>query len=265
MVFLRLYLIFFSLIALLSCRPLTKDGGVCTVAGSTSIQPFAEKLAEIYMEHHREVIINVQGGGSTAGIISVRGGAADIGTCSRELREEEKDLKEIVIAWDGIAVIVHPENKVQDISLSQLRDVFAGRIRYWSELEWVHRRIHFVTREEGSGTRNAFEEMVMHDIPISDEALVQDSNGSVREILAYDPHAIGYISYGVVDERVRALRIDGVEPNLETIKEKRYKLTRPFLFVTKEEPHGLVKDFIDFVLSPEGQQILEREGLVGIR
>ncbi len=263
--FLRLYLIFFFLIVLLGCRPSTKGEGVITVAGSTSVQPFAEKLAEIYMEHHRGVIINVQGGGSTAGIRSVRGEAADIGSSSRELREEEKDLKRIVIAWDGIAIIVHPKNNIHNLDLSRLRDIFAGRIRYWSELGWVHKSIHFVTREEGSGTRSAFEEMVMHGVPISDEALVQDSNGSVREIVAHDPHAIGYISYGVVDQRVKALGIDRIEPDLRTIKVKRYKLTRPFLFVTKKEPQGLARDFIEFILSFEGQKILEREGLVGIR
>ncbi|MEW6418273.1 MAG: phosphate ABC transporter substrate-binding protein [Nitrospirota bacterium] len=261
----RLFLIFFFLIIFLGCRLSGKEGVVCTVAGSTSVQPFAEKLAEVYMEHHRGLIINVQGGGSTAGIRSVRGDAANIGTCSRELREEEKDLQEIVIAWDGIAIIVHPKNIIHDLSLSQLRDIFAGKIKYWSEVGWVDKRIHFVTREEGSGTRSAFEEMVMHDVPISDEALVEDSNGSVREIVANDPHAIGYISYGVVDKRVNALSIDGVEPSLRTIKEKRYKLTRPFLFVTKAEPHGLARNFIDFILSSEGQGILEKEGLVGVR
>lgn len=261
----RLYLIFFFLIIFLGCRPSGKEGVVITVAGSTSVQPFAEKLAEIYMEHHRGLIINVQGGGSTAGIRSVRGDAADIGSSSRDLREDEKDLREIVIAWDGIAIIVHPKNNIHNLNLSQIRDIFAGKIKYWSELGWVHKSIHFVTREEGSGTRCAFEEMVMHDVPISDEALVQDSNGSVREIVAHDPHAIGYISYGIVDKRVNALSIDGVELNLRTIKEKRYKLTRPFLFVTKAEPHGLARDFIDFILSSEGQGILEREGLVGVR
>jgi phosphate transport system substrate-binding protein len=263
--FFRFCLIVLSLIILSGCRPSGKEGVVITVAGSTSVQPFAEKLAEIYMEHHRGLIINVQGGGSTAGIRSVRGEAADIGTCSRELMEEEKDLKRIVIAWDGIAIVVNPKNNIHNLNLTQIRDIFTGKIKYWSELGWVHKRIYFVTREEGSGTRCAFEEMVMHDVPISDEALVEDSNGSVREIVAHDPHAIGYISYGIVDKRVKALSIDGVEPNLGTIKEKKYKLTRPFLFVTNAEPHGLARDFINFILSSEGQGILEREGLVGIR
>ncbi len=259
------YLVSFILIAFLGCRPSTKEGAVITIAGSTSVQPFAEKLAEVYMGHHRGAIINVQGGGSTAGIRSVKGGAANIGSSSRELMKDEKNLKEFVIAWDGIAIIVHPENKLKDLSLGQLRDVFAGRIKYWSELGWVHKNIHFVTREEGSGTRNAFEELVMHDVSISDEALVEDSNGSVREIVAHDPNAIGYISYGIVDERVKALKIGGIEPNLETIKKKKYRLTRPFLFVTRVEPQGLAKDFIKFILSPGGQKILEKEGLVGIR
>ena len=263
--FFRSFLIVLSLIVLFGCRPSGKEGVVITVAGSTSVQPFAEKLAEIYMEHHRSLIINVQGGGSTAGIRSVRGEAADIGTCSRELMEEEKDLKRIVIAWDGIAIIVHPKNNIHNLNLNQIRDIFAGKIKYWSQLGWVHKSIHFVTREEGSGTRCAFEEMVMHDVPISNEALVEDSNGSVREIVAHDPHAIGYISYGIVNKRVKALSIDGIEPNLRMIKEKRYKLTRPFLFVTREEPHGLARDFVDFILSSEGQKILEGEGLVGIR
>ena len=263
--FFRSFLIVLSLIVLFGCRPSGKEGVVITVAGSTSVQPFAEKLAEIYMEHHRSLIINVQGGGSTAGIRSVRGDAADIGSSSRDLREDEKDLRETVIAWDGIAIIVHPKNNIHNLNLTQLRDIFAGKIKYWSELGWVHKSIHFVTREEGSGTRCAFEEMVMHDVPISDEALVQDSSGSVREIVAHDPHAIGYISYGIVDKRVNALSIDGVELNLRTIKEKKYEITRPFLFVTKEEPHGLVRDFIDFLLSSEGQRILEMEGLVGVR
>lgn len=263
--FLSLCLIFSILFSLLGCRPSTKEEKVITITGSTSVQPFVEKLAEIYMEHHRGVIINVQGGGSTAGIRSVRGKVADIGTCSRELREEEKDLNETVIAWDGITIIVHPENKVQDISLSQLRDVFSGKIRYWSELGWVHKRIHFVTREEGSGSRDAFEQMVMKKVLISDEALVQDSNGAVREIVAHDLYAIGYISYGIVDERVKALWVDGIEPNLTTIKEKRYELVRPFLCITKVAPKGLARDFIDFILSTEGQKILEKEGLVGVR
>jgi phosphate transport system substrate-binding protein len=235
-----------------------------TIAGSTSVQPFAEKLTEIYMEVHPDLIINVQGGGSTAGITSCRSGAAQIGTCSRELREDEKDLQRIVIAYDGIAIIVHPRNPIVNLTIEQLQGIFTGKTRSWSELGWKKAPLHFVTREEGSGTRDAFEHLVMGKKDISDEALVQDSNGSVREIIAHDPQAIGYISFGVINHQVKALSVNSITPTLETIKTKQYQLTRPFLFVTLDQISPATKKFIGFVLGTDGQRILEHEGLIGI-
>jgi phosphate transport system substrate-binding protein len=236
-----------------------------TIAGSTSVEPFVEKLTEIYMEVHPDMIINVQGGGSTAGITSCRSGAAQIGTCSRELRDDEKDLQRIVIAHDGIAIIVHPSNPITDLAIERLQGIFSGRIRSWSELGWVKKTIHFVTREEGSGTRDAFEHLVMGKQEISDEALVQDSNGSVREIIANNPQAIGYISFGVINHQVKTLSVNSVMPTLTTIKNKQYQLTRPFLFVTRDQISPSTKKFIGFVLGADGQRILEHEGLIGIR
>jgi phosphate transport system substrate-binding protein len=235
-----------------------------TIAGSTSVQPFAEKLTEIYMEVHPDLIINVQGGGSTAGITSCRSGAAQIGTCSRELRDDEKDLQRIVIAYDGIAIIVHPVNPITNLTIEQAQRIFSGTTRFWSELGWVRKPIHFVTREEGSGTRDAFEHLVMGKKEISDEALVQDSNGSVREIIANNPQAIGYISFGVVNHQVKALSVNSVVPTLKTIKSKQYLLSRPFLFVTRDQSSPATRKFIDFVLGTNGQRILEHEGLIGI-
>jgi phosphate transport system substrate-binding protein len=236
-----------------------------TIAGSTSVQPFAEKLTEIYMEVHPELIINVQGGGSTAGIKACQQGAAEIGTSSRELKKEESSLRRIVIAHDGIAIIVHPRNQVQNISVAELQGIFSGRIRTWDQLGWSRKPIFFVTREEGSGTRDAFENLVMKKMEISDKALVEDSNGSVREIIATNPWSIGYISYGVVSERVKALKVNGITPSHKTIKNHEYQLTRPFLFVTKAQITPLAQKFMDFVLGTDGQRILEHEGLVGIR
>jgi phosphate transport system substrate-binding protein len=235
-----------------------------TIAGSTSVQPFAEKLAEIYMEIHPKIVINVQGGGSTAGIKACREKAAEIGTSSRELHPDEGDLTRIVIAKDGIAVIVNPQNPVKAITTRQLQDIFSGKIRSWAELGWVDRPIYFVNREEGSGTRDAFETLVMKKREISDEALVQDSNGSVREIIANNPQAIGYISFGIVNHQVKALAVDGVQPTLPSIKNNHYTLTRPFIFTLPGPCTPLARQFVDFVLSPEGQAILEKEGLVGI-
>jgi phosphate transport system substrate-binding protein len=235
-----------------------------TIAGSTSVQPFAEKLAEIYMEVHPDVVINVQGGGSTAGIKACVQKAAQVGTCSRELKSEESNLERIVIAHDGIAIIVHPKNPVNNLTIEQLQGIFSGKTRSWSLLGWVDKPIFFVTREEGSGTRDAFEHLVMGKLDISDEALVQDSNGSVREIIANNPWAIGYISFGVVNKQVKALAVNSVIPTHKTIKNEQYKLTRPFLFVTLHQPSDLSQKFIDFVLGPDGQRILEHEGLIGV-
>jgi len=235
------------------------------VAGSTSVQPFAEKLAEVYMHRHPGVRIDVQGGGSSAGIYAATQGAADLGASSRELLGAEKKLLELAIAFDGIAVIVHPANPLTTITLAEIRQIFSGAAKNWKALGLPPHAIHLITREEGSGTREAFEHLVMNKQDITPAALVQDSNGSVREIVAGDPNAIGYISAGLVDNRVKALAIDGVLPTRENIKSHAYKLTRRFLFVARAAPAGPCKEFVDFVMGPDGQGILETEGLVGVK
>ncbi len=237
---------------------------VC-VAGSTSVQPFAEKLAEIFMHQHPEIRVDVQGGGSSAGIQAAVQGAANLGSSSRELLGDEKKLQEIPIAYDGIAVIVHPSNPLTNMSLEQLRQIFEGKTKDWRSLGLPPPPIHLITREEGSGTREAFEHLVMGKNEITPSALVQDSNGSVRELVAGDPNSLGYISAGLVDDRVKAVAIDGVSPTIENIKNHTYELRRRFLLVSRQAPAGACKDFVDFILSPQGQQILEKEGLVGIK
>ncbi len=239
-------------------------GRAICVAGSTSVQPFAEKLAEIFMHLHPEMRVDVQGGGSSAGIHAATHGAANLGASSRELLGPEKQLIEIPIAYDGIAVIVNPANSLADLQVDQIREIFAGQITNWRDLGLPPQAIDVINREEGSGTREAFEHLVMGKKEVSPAAMVQDSNGAVREIVAGDPNAIGYISAGLVDDRVKALTIEGVAPTVENIKNHTYKLRRRFLLVSREAVTGSCKNFIDFVLSPQGQQILEKEGLVGV-
>jgi phosphate transport system substrate-binding protein len=236
-----------------------------TVAGSTSVQPFAEKLAETYMSTHPGVSINVQGGGSTAGVRAAETGAAQIGMSSRHLKGTEESLHQVTIALDGIAIISNAANPVAGLTRAEVAAIFAGEISRWSQVGGRDRPIHFVTREEGSGTRGAFEEMVMGKREIAPRALVQDSNGAVREIVASDPDALGYISLGLVDRRVRAVAVDGVLPTHETIIAKRYAIVRPFLFLSREEPSGAARAFIDFVLGAEGQRLLGLEGLIPVR
>jgi len=235
------------------------------VAGSTSIQPFADKWAEVFMETRPNLGVSVQGGGSSAGIQACKSGACQIGMSSRELKADEKDLHEIVIARDGLAIIVHPSNPVRGIALLQVKQIFTGDLANWKYLGGPDREITVVTREEGSGTRGAFQELVMGKSRIFRGAITEDSNGTVREIVASDPHSIGFISLGLVNDRVRALALDGVEGNEASIRAGRYKLVRPFLFVTRGEPTGAAKAFIDFVLSDEGQALVKKEGLIPVK
>lgn len=247
-----------------SCRT-DRQGTEIVVAGSTSVQPFADKWAELFMEKRPGVVVNVQGGGSSAGIQAVRTGAANIGMSSRELKEEEKGLFEIEVARDGLAIIVHPSNPVENLTIDQVKSIFSGEITSWKTLNGRDKEITVVVREEGSGTRGAFQEMVMGKTRITKRAIVEDSNGTVREIVSRDPNSIGFISLGLVNEKVKAIALNGVFPSEEAILKKEYRLVRPFLFLTREEPQGLVKEFIDFVLSAEIQTLVHKEGLIPVR
>lgn len=238
-----------------------EEAGVI-VAGSTSVQPFSEALAEEYMRLNPGIIIDVQGGGSSAGIKSAQTNTADIGMSSRNLKEEEQSLWSVEIARDGLAVIVNPRNLITDLSLKQVQDIYSGVITNWKQLGGQDSEIHVITREEGSGTRSAFEDLVMNDIEINPRSIVQDSNGTVRQLVGDDPNAIGYVSLGLVNDKVIALKLDGVKATHDNVINGTYNLSRPFLFVTSSEPIGEVKKFIDFVLSDEGKKMLDAEGLV---
>ncbi len=258
----RYILIFIlSLILIIACQ---RQKAGLTLAGSNSITPFAELLAEEYMLLYLNTRIHVQDGGSTAGIVAVRNNAAHIGMSSRLLSSSEKDLIPITIAKDAIAVIVNPKNPVNNLSIHQIREIFSGKIKNWAEVGGVPNPIIVITREEGSGTRDSFQNMVMGKDEITLEALVQDASGTIRQLVADDPNAIGYISLGLVNEKIKPLKISGIEPNIENIENGKYILVRPFLFVLKTEPQCEVKSFINFVLSKKGQQLLAREGLVPV-
>ena len=249
------------LLGLLSACAQAKD---VVLVGSTSVQPYAEVLAEEYhILYPGAAEVDVQGGGSATGIMAVRSGVADIGMSSRALHDDEKDLWSKVIAKDGLAIIVNPANPVAGLTLEQVRDIYAAKITDWSEVGGPAAKIDVVTREEGSGTRDAFKEKVMgKEAGITPRAIVQASNGAVRQVVSSDPHAIGFISLGLVDTTVKALSLDGVTASRENILNGSYGLYRPFLFVLSAPPEGKAKDFIDFVMSSEGQRILEQNGLI---
>lgn len=252
----------FSVLFIL-CAGCQRSQGGLTVAGSTSVEPFAEILAEEYMARHSGEKIYVQGGGSSAGIQAVRSEAAQVGMSSRSLMPDEQDLIAIPIAYDAIAIIVNRMNPVNDLRIGQIRGIFSGKLTNWSEVGGRNHPITLFSREEGSGTREAFQHLMMGKTETSLAALIQDSNGAIRQVVADDPNAIGYLSLGLVDLRVKAVKIDDIEPNVENIKKQRYKIVRPFLFVFKAEPRAMAQNFLNYVLSPEGQRLLVQEGLVG--
>ncbi len=234
-----------------------------TLAGSTSVQPFAEMLAEEYAKKYPDrPAVNVQGGGSSAGARAAMSGAAQIGMMSRELAPTEKELTPIVIAHDAIALVVHPANPVSRLTKEQVKRIFAGEIVDWDAVGGPSGKINVVSREEGSGTRGAFDELVLKGADVAPRAIVQDSNGAVRQTVSQDKMGIGYISLGLVDNTVKAVTVDGVTPTVENARAGKYTLVRPFLFVYKGQMVPDAKAFADFVLGDEGQKILAAEGLV---
>jgi phosphate transport system substrate-binding protein len=240
------------------------------VVGSTSVQPVAEKLAEAYMKENPNVKINVQGGGSSVGITSAQQGTAQIGTSSKKLKaNESKGLSEFTIGNDGICVVVNTKNNVNGLTKEQLRDIFSGKITNWNQVGGADAKINVITREDGSGTRSGFEDMVMKadngsKVKILKTAIVQSSTEAVKQAVAQDPNAIGFISLANLDSAVKTLQVDGVAPSEQTVSDGKYPLSRPFLFLTKGTPTGETKAFIDWVLSPAGQAIVKSEKVVPV-
>jgi phosphate transport system substrate-binding protein len=256
-------LLLWLMLLLAACGP--SDAGGITVTGSTSVTPFAEHLAELYQKQHAGVAINIQGLGSSAGIRAALDGVAEIGMSSRDLQPDEADkLEQIVIARDALAVIVNPANPLAGLSTAQIQGIFGGQIRSWDALGGPSQPITIVSREAGSGTFSAFEELVMKGKPIASLALRQGSNGAIRQIVAQDPNAIGYISLGIVDATVKAMPIDDIEPSVAHVEAGTYKLVRPFLFVWRkgQSLSPLAQAFVAYVTGVEGQNELVQAGLV---
>jgi phosphate transport system substrate-binding protein len=246
--------------------------GQLQLAGSTTVQPLAEKLAEAFMAQNPDLTIEVQGGGSSVGVTSAGEGTVDIGMASREIKSSETDqfpnLKVFTIAYDGIAVATNPGTQLSGLTLEQVRAIFAGEITNFNEVGGPDADIVVVSREEGSGTRAAFEELVMtykdatgtsQSKPIYEKALLQQSNGQVRTTVATTPNSIGYLSFGFLDDSVAPVPVGGVAPTVDNAKNGSYPVVRPLNMLTNGEPGELAKAFLDFVLSPDGRAIVAEE------
>jgi len=250
--------------------------GTVVTAGSTSVQPLSEELAAAFMDANTGITVEVQGGGSGQGIKAIVEKIADIGALSREVKDEEKasvtDI--IVIAKDGVAVVVNPASTVENLTIEQIKQIYTGEITNWKEVGGEDAPIVVVSREEGSGTRGAFTEItkVMAKNEAGEEvdnttkdALVQGSTGAVMQTVATTPNTIGYVSLGSLSDTVKALTVEGVAPSNETVLSGEYKISRPFNYVTGGELTEAAQMYIDFVMSEEGQTIVEESGFIPVQ
>ncbi|MEM2918407.1 MAG: phosphate ABC transporter substrate-binding protein [Candidatus Altiarchaeota archaeon] len=239
------------------------------IAGSTTVQPIIIKAAEIFSKKYPEIKIGVQGGGSGTGIRMISEGSIDIGASSRELSEEEKrkhpELIAHKIALDCIVIIVHPSNPIENLTLEQVRKIFLGEITNFKEVGGPDKKIVVVQREDGGGTRVSFNELVMNHTEVFVGALQKPSSGAVRFTVSGNENAIGYVGIGYLDGTIKPIAINGVMPTEENIQNGKYPLARNLYLITRGQPTGKVKNFIDFILSDEGQEIVKKEGFVRIK
>ena len=267
---------FLSVLALLGMAPLAgcstdaSPSRQLTVAGSTTCLPIAESAAEAFQKK-TGISVLVSGLGSSAGIEAVSNGTADIASSSRQLNSDEQSLglTEIVIAHDGIAVIVSEDNPIRNLSVDQLRAIYSGEVTNWSEVGGDDVAIQLVNRDEASGTREAFKTIVMGDAPFDRSAAVLSGTGQVRDVVSRSAGAIGYISLGFVDSKfaatkVRALSVNHVEPAEKTISSGGYPISRDLYFYVKGTPSSDAHAYIDYVLSDSMESIVRDAGFIPV-
>lgn len=240
--------------------------GTLSMNGSTSMEKVIKAVNGAFMEKNKGVTVNLNLTGSGTGIQEASEGKCDIGNSSRKLKDEEAEkLDATVVGLDGIALVVNPVNKLEDITLQDLAKVYSGEITNWKELGGDDKSIVVIGREDGSGTRDGFESIVMGDKEPK-YAQELESTGSVINAVATTDGAIGYASLANVDETVKALKVGGIEATEENVKSGAYEVQRPFICATlKGSDNKLVKAYLDFILSEEGQALVLAQGAVPVK
>ena len=240
-------------------------GGTVSTDGSTSMEKVIGALSESYMAANKDVTVNYNPTGSGSGITAVKEGTCDIGLSSRALKDEEKaaGLKETVLAYDGIAIIVHPGNPVSDLSIEQIAKLYTGEITNWKDVGGKDAQVVLIGREAASGTRDGFESIT----GTKDKCQYRQeltSTGDVITAVSQNPDAIGYASLASIKDSVKALNVDGVTPSEATVKDGSYKVQRPFVLVTVEGKalSSAAQSFFDYATSPAAADIIAKAGAV---
>ncbi len=245
------------------------DKATISISGSTSVGPLMGKLAEKYENENTNVSIEINEVGSSAGIKDTINGVSEIGMSSRELKSEEESLvKATTIAYDGIAIITNKNNPIKNITIEQIKEIYTGKIKNWNEIEGgKDAPIVVVSREEGSGTRDAFQEIIGYK---SDEleptTMIANATGAVKQTVIGNENSIGFVSFEYLDDEINVLNVENVEPKAELVQSGKYKISRPFIVVSKE---GTLSEegqkFIDFILGEEGQTMVKDNKAIPVK
>lgn len=239
--------------------------GVIDIAGGTAHIPVMKEAARQIMEANPAVRITVAGGGSGVGVQKVGEGIVQIGNTGRALKPAEVEKYGLVsfpFAIDGVAVAVNPANKVEGLTKAQIKDIFAGKIANWKEVGGADAPISLYVREDGSGTRETFEERALDKGASAAAANVVNSNGAMKTAIGQDPNAIGYVGIGHLDKSIKGVSVDGMAPSQENAASGQYSVTRLLYMNTKGEPQGITKGFVDYIFTPAGQEIVSKAGYI---
>ncbi len=239
--------------------------GNIDIAGGTAHIPVMQKAAQAIMTANKDIRITVAGGGSGVGVQKVGEGLVQIGNTGRALKDSEVSkygLETFPFAIDGVAIAVNPANSVTSLSKAQVKDVFAGKITNWKELGGKDAPISLYVREDGSGTRETFEERALDKGTSVQSANVVNSNGAMKTAIAQDPNAIGYVGIGHLDDSIRGVTVDGMVPSQENAADGTYTITRLLYMNTKGKPQGLTALFIDYIYSEDGKGFISASGYI---
>ncbi len=244
------------------------------IKGSTTVLPITMKAIEAFKTKKPEILISVEGSGSGNGIKSLLDQTCDIANSSREMKKEEQDkakelklkIKEVAVSYDMIVPIVNPSNKVKNITMDQLKGIFDGTITNWKQVGGDDANIVTVSRDSSSGTYEYWNECVMKKTDTRKDSLMQASNGAIVNTVSNNKKAIGYIGFGYLDSSVKGLDVNGIEANLKNGKSAKYPISRKlYMYVNQNKFSAEAKDFVNFLLSKEGQKIVSEAGFIPLK